>query len=181
MKLRKRRLAAHTPLRSSPRRPRSAIRPELGTIGAITLRTFNVAGAADGYGDPDTTRIIPRALLVADGQAEHLDVYGDGLAVREYVHLSDLAAAYAAALDIADPAGHRIYNVGSGVGVSVREVIETVERVTGRPVLVRWGQPVSEPRELRGDYSRIRTELGWRPSRPSMETIVADAWRVLSG
>ena len=152
----------------------------LGAIGAVTLRTFNVAGAADGHGDPDTTRIIPRALLVADGQAEYLHVNGDGLAVREYVHVSDLAAAYAAALEVADPAGHRIYNVGSGVGVSVREVIETTERITGRPVPVRWGQPVSEPRELRADNSRIRTELGWQPSRSSMETIVADAWRALT-
>ena len=122
----------------------------------------------------------PRALLVADGQAEYLDVSGDGLAVREYVHVSDLAAAYAAALEVADPAGHRIYNVGSGVGVSVREVIETTERITGRPVPVRWGQPVSEPRELRADNSRIRTELGWQPSRSSMETIVADAWRAIT-
>jgi UDP-glucose 4-epimerase len=153
----------------------------LGPISAVTLRTFNVAGAADGHGDPDTTRIIPRALLVAGGRAERLDVNGDGLAIREYIHVGDLAAAYAAALDIADPAGHRIYNVGSGVGVSVREVIETTERITGRPVPVRWGQPVTEPRELRADNSRIRIDLGWRPSRSSMETIVADAWRALTG
>ena len=96
----------------------------LGAISAITLRTFNVAGAADGRGDPDTSRIIPRTLLVAAGQAGHLNVNGDGSAIREYVHVRDLAWAYVVAVDAAGPAGHRIYNVGSGVGVSVRELIE---------------------------------------------------------
>jgi UDP-glucose 4-epimerase len=153
----------------------------LGAISAVTLRTFNVAGAADGHGDPDTSRIIPRALLVAAGQADRLNVNGDGSAIREFTHVRDLAQAYAAALDVAEPAGHRIYNVGSGVGVSVREVIEVTERITGRPVLVRWGPPTSEPRELRADNSRIKTELGWQPSRSSLETIVADAWQALTG
>jgi UDP-glucose 4-epimerase len=153
----------------------------LGTVCAITLRTFNVAGAADGHGDPDTTRIIPRTLLVAAGQAARLNVNGDGSAIREYTHVGDLARAYVAALDVADPGGHRVYNVGSGVGVSVREVIEAAERITGRPVPVRWGPPASEPRELRADSSRIKTDLGWQPSRSGLDTIVADAWQALNG
>jgi UDP-glucose 4-epimerase len=153
----------------------------LGAISAVTLRTFNVAGAVDGHGDPDTTRIIPRALLVAAGQADRLNVNGDGLAIREYTHVGDLAQAYAAALDVADPAGHRVYNVGSGVGVSVREVIEATERITGRSVPVHWGPPASEPRELRADSSRIKTDLGWQPSRSGLDTIVADAWHALNG
>ncbi|MGO9162392.1 MAG: NAD-dependent epimerase/dehydratase family protein [Streptosporangiaceae bacterium] len=70
----------------------------LGAIGAVTLRTLNVAGAVDGHGDPDTSRIIPRALLVAAGQAARLDVNGDGSAIREFTHVCDLASAYAAAL-----------------------------------------------------------------------------------
>jgi UDP-glucose 4-epimerase len=153
----------------------------LGTISAVTLRTFNVAGAVDGHGDPDTSRIIPKTLLVAAGQADSLGVNGDGSAIREYTHVCDLARAYAAALDAADPAGHRIYNVGSGVGVSIREVIEVTERITGRPVPVRWGPPAREPRELRADSSRISTELGWYPTRSSLETIIADAWQALAG
>jgi UDP-glucose 4-epimerase len=153
----------------------------LGTIGAVTLRTFNVAGAADGHGDPDTTRIIPRTLLVAAGQADRLNVNGDGSAIREYTHVGDLARAYAAALDVAEPAGHRVYNVGSGIGVSVLEVIEATERIIGRPVPVRWGPPASPPRELRADSSRIKTDLAWQPSRSSLETIVADAWQALNG
>jgi UDP-glucose 4-epimerase len=153
----------------------------LGTISAVTLRTFNVAGAVDGHGDPDTSRIIPKTLLVAAGQADRLNVNGDGSAIREYIHVCDLARAYAAALDVAGPAGHRIYNVGSGVGVSIREIIETTERITGRPVPVRWGPPVREPGELRADSSRINTELGWHPTRSSLETIIADAWQALTG
>jgi UDP-glucose 4-epimerase len=153
----------------------------LGTIGAVTLRTFNVAGAVNGHGDPDTTRIIPRTLLVASGRASRVNVNGDGSAIREYIHVGDLARAYETALDVADPGEHRIYNVGSGVGVSVREVIEATERITGRPVPVHWGPPASEPRELRADSSRIRTDLDWQPSRSSLETIVADAWQALNG
>ena len=151
----------------------------LGAISAVTLRTFNVAGAVDGHGDRDTSRIIPKTLLVAAGQADRLNVNGDGSAIREYTHVCDLARAYAAALDVADPAGHRIYNVGSGVGVRIREVIEIAERITGRPVPVRWGPPIREPRELRADSSRINTELGWHPTRSSLETIIADAWQAL--
>jgi UDP-glucose 4-epimerase len=153
----------------------------LGGISAVTLRTFNVAGAVDGHGDPDTSRIIPKTLLVAAGQGDHLNVNGDGSAIREYTHVGDLARAFAAALDAADPGGHRIYNVGSGVGVSVREIIAAAERITGRPVPVRWGPSASEPGELRADISRIRTDLGWQPSRSGLETIVADAWQALNG
>jgi UDP-glucose 4-epimerase len=153
----------------------------LGGISAITLRTFNVAGAVDGHGDPDTSRIVPKTLLVAAGKTDCLEVNGDGSAIREYTHVGDLARAYAAALEAADSDGHRVYNVGSGVGVSVREVIETAERITGRPVSVHWGPPASEPRELRADISRIRTELGWQPARSGLEAIVADAWQALNG
>jgi len=153
----------------------------LGGIGAVTLRTFNVAGAVDGKGDLDTSRIIPKTLLVAAGQADCLSVNGDGSAVREYIHVRDLARAYAVALDAADLSGHRVYNVGSGVGASVREVIEAAEQITGRSVPVRWGPSTNEPPELRADISRIRAELGWRPSNSALETIVADAWEALNG
>jgi UDP-glucose 4-epimerase len=152
----------------------------LGEISAVTLRTFNVAGAVEWQGDPDTSRIIPKTLLAAAGQADCLSVNGDGSTVREYTHVGDLARAYALALDAADLTGHRVYNVSSGVGVSVRDVIEAAEQITGRPVPVRWGPSASEPRELRADISRIRAELGWQPSSSALETIVADAWEALN-
>jgi UDP-glucose 4-epimerase len=151
----------------------------LGAVSAITLRTFNVAGAVDGYGDPDTSRIVPQTLLAAVGQADCLNVNGDGSAIREYIHVADLAHAYVLAVDADNSAGHRIYNVGSGVGASVRDVIRAAERITGQPVPVRWGPQTSESPELRADSSRIRAELGWQPSRSDLETIVSDAWRVL--
>jgi UDP-glucose 4-epimerase len=150
----------------------------LGTVSAITLRTFNAAGAVDGRGDPDTSRIIPRTLLAAAGRADYLNVHGDGSAIREYVHVADLARAYVLALEAVGSAGHCIYNVG-GVGASVRDVIEVAERVTGRPVPVRWGPPANEARELRADSSRIRAELGWQPTRSDLDTIVSDAWHAL--
>jgi UDP-glucose 4-epimerase len=153
----------------------------LGTVSAVTLRTFNVAGAVDGQGDPETSRIIPRALLVAAGAADCPNVNGDGSSIREFTHVGDMARAYAAALGITELAGHRVYNVGSGNGVSIREVIWVIEQVTRRPVPVRWGPAAREPQERRADSSRIRTELGWRPGRSSLETIVADAWRALTG
>jgi len=153
----------------------------LGGIGAVTLRTFNVAGAVDGQGDTDTSRIIPKTLMVAAGQADCLSVNGDGSAVREYIHVRDLARAYALALDAADITGHRVYNVGSGVGVSVREVIKAAEHITGRSVPVRWGPSASEPRELRADISRIGAELGWQPNSSALENIIADAWEALNG
>jgi UDP-glucose 4-epimerase len=152
----------------------------LGRISAVTLRTFNVAGAVDGHGDADTSRIIPKTVLVAAGQADCLTVNGDGSAIREYTHAGDLARAYVMALDSAESAGHRVYNVGSGFGASVRDVIKATERITGHPVSVRWGPPANEPRELRADSSRIRTELGWRPCSSALETIVADAWQALT-
>jgi UDP-glucose 4-epimerase len=174
--------APSSPYGSSKRAAEMAIgyQAALGTIGAVTLRTFNVAGAVDGHGDPDTTRIIPRALLVASGRADRVNVNGDGSAIREYTHVADLALAYAAALDAARPGEHRIYNVGSGVGVSVRDVLEATERVTGRPVSVHWGPPASEPQELRADSSRFRNDLDWHPSRSSLDTIVEDAWQALN-
>jgi UDP-glucose 4-epimerase len=171
--------APSSPYGASKRAAETAIgyQAALGTIGAVTLRTFNVAGAVDGHGDPDTTRIIPRTLLVASGRADRVNVNGDGSAIREYTHVADLAQAYAAALEAANPGEHRIYNVGSGVGVSVRDVLEATERVTGRPVPVHWGPSANEPQELRADSSRFKNDLGWHPSRSSLETIISDAWQ----
>ena len=68
----------------------------------------------------------------------------------------------------------------AGSGASVRDVIEAAERITGKAVSVRWGPPANEPRELRADSSRIRTELGWQPDSSALDTIVADAWQALT-
>jgi UDP-glucose 4-epimerase len=146
-----------------------------GRIGAIVLRSFNVAGGAAGHIDRDVTRIIPAALRVAAGTAEAFRINGDGEALREYVHVTDVAAAYALAVDAARPGDFRVYNVG-GAGVSVNEVLAAVERVTRRPVRRVTGPPVIEPRTLVVDSSKIRKELGWEPRRSTIDQIIADAW-----
>src|SRR5690606_29269558 len=101
---------------------------------------------------------------------------GDGSAVRELVHVADLADAYVLALDAARPGDHRVYNVGSGTGVSVAEVLAAVRRVTARPVPVERRPAADEPQALVADSRRIRAELGWTPRRSDLDTIVADAW-----
>jgi UDP-glucose 4-epimerase len=150
--------------------------------GSIVLRTFNVAGAVDGRPDPDETRLIPRALRVAAGRLPHLDINGDGTAVREYLHVEDLAAAYVRALEAleTDLVGeHRIYNVGSGTGTSVRDVVDMVGEVTKRRVATVSGPPRAEPPVLMADSSAIRDDLGWTPERSGLRQIISDSWAAL--
>ncbi|SFN58085.1 NAD-dependent epimerase/dehydratase family protein [Actinomadura madurae] len=150
-----------------------------GAIGAVVLRTFNVAGSVDGRVDPDETRLIPKALAVAAGRAPHLDVNGDGLAVREYLHVDDLAAAYVRAVEAVAPGEDRVYNVGSGAGAAVREVVAAVEEVTGRPVPTRRRPARPEAPVLVCDATAIRAGLGWRPDRSALPEIIAGAWNAL--
>ncbi|MFC5185787.1 NAD-dependent epimerase/dehydratase family protein [Actinomadura harenae] len=150
-----------------------------GRIGAVVLRTFNVSGSVDGRGDPDPTRLIPRALAVAKGDTPHLEVNGDGGAVREYLHVDDLARAYELALAAGAPGTHRTYNVGSGIGASVAEVIGTVENVTGRDVPVVHRPPSPEPPLLLCDAAAIRRDLGWEPERSGLPEVIGSAWEAL--
>jgi UDP-glucose 4-epimerase len=147
-----------------------------GTLGAISLRIFSAAGAVGGRPDTDTSRIIPRVAAVAAGREPVIAVNGDGGAVRDFVHVADVATAIALALPAATPGTHAIYNVGA-VPASVAEIIATTQRVSGRPVAVehRPANP-GEARELRADTSLIRAELGWAPTRTRLEQIVADQW-----
>jgi UDP-glucose 4-epimerase len=148
-----------------------------GRIGAVVLRSFNVSGGARRHVDGDTTRIIPAALRVAAGELPAFRINGDGRALREYVHVRDVAEAYALALAAASPGDRRVYNVGSGTGMTVNEVLAAVERVTGRTVRREYGPPVVEPRALVVDSGLIRAELGWRPTRSALDRVVSDAWR----
>ena len=152
-----------------------------GRLGAVILRSYNIAGAAGPHVDRDSSRIIPAALAVAAGEAEAFRVNGDGRSIREYVHVVDMARAYLAALEAAVPGRYRVYNVGSGHGVSVSDVLAAVERVTGRPVPRITLPPVPEPRALISDSRRIRMELGWTSPSSTMDKIVLDAWRASYG
>ncbi|MYV78549.1 NAD-dependent epimerase/dehydratase family protein, partial [Streptomyces sp. SID1046] len=101
----------------------------------------------------------------------------DGTCVRDYIHVADLAEAHLLALEAARPGEHLICNLGNGEGFTVREVIDSVRRVTGRtiPEIVRPRRP-GDPAVLVASATRARERLGWRPSRPDLDAIVADAW-----
>nr|MDT0661578.1 NAD-dependent epimerase/dehydratase family protein [Micromonospora sp. DSM 115978] len=148
-----------------------------GAIGAVILRPFNVAGAVDGVGDTDPGRIIPNVFRAMTGKLPHVTLNGDGSAVRDFVHVADAAAAVALALGRCKPGGHEVFNVGSGVGVSMSGVLAAAERVTGRTVQVRRMPPRTEPAKLTADTTRSRELLGWRPRRSTLDRILTDAWR----
>jgi len=155
-------------------------------IAAVSLRYFNVAGAWRGLGERHTTEthLIPLALQAASGQRDGIDVYGtdhptaDGTCVRDYIHVADLARAHLLALDASRPGTHLIFNLGTETGSSVREVLDTVDRVTGGRITRRTTPPrAGDPAVLVAASARIRRELGWRPER-TLADAVADAWHV---
>ena len=155
----------------------------------MALRYFNAAGS-DPEGelgedhDPET-HLIPLAIEAALGRRAHLEVYGtdyptaDGTAVRDYVHVSDLALAHVQALRKLESGAHSTaFNLGAGAGHSVREVVAMVERVSGRRVPWKSGprRPGDAP-ELVARVARARRFLDWQPRHSSLETIVQTAWR----
>jgi UDP-glucose 4-epimerase len=153
-------------------------------LAAVSLRYFNVAGASDPYGEDHEpeTHLIPLILQAAAGTRGHVSIFGtdypteDGSAVRDYIHIVDLARAHALALEKAVPGRHGIYNLGSGTGYSVRQVIEAVRRVTGREFEVREEpRRPGDPPALVAANARAREGLGWAPEH-SLDEMVADAW-----
>jgi UDP-glucose 4-epimerase len=149
---------------------------DTGVIGAVSLRAFNVAGGLPGHGDRDETRLVAKAVAVARGRAAELTVNGDGSVVRDYLHVADMADAFALALDACRPGHWTAYNVGCGRRSTIMDVIAATEAAAGRRLPVRHLPPAAEPAELLADASRIRTELGWRPERSELSRIVADAY-----
>jgi UDP-glucose 4-epimerase len=151
-----------------------------GAIGAISLRACNVAGALPGHPDRDTTRLLPQLLAVQQGRAPELVINGDGTAIRDFVHVADMATAFVLALHACEPGSWRVYNVGSGRPSTVHDVITTAETVTGRPLPRRHTAAAHGPTTLVADSSRIRSELGWRPKKSSLPEIISDAWTALN-
>jgi len=162
------------------------VAPQHG-MGVVSLRYFNASGATEQRGedhDPET-HLIPNVLGAALGKREALEVYGtdyptpDGTAIRDYVHVADIADAHLRALDVALDGGATVaLNLGTGTGRSVREVVEAVRRVTGRavPTVERARRP-GDPPELVAAVGRAATLLGWRASHSSLEEILSSAWR----
>jgi UDP-glucose 4-epimerase len=153
-------------------------------LAAVSLRYFNVAGAYGRLGerhDPET-HLIPNVLAVAAGERDQVRVLGtdyptaDGTAVRDYLHVLDLADAHLRALDAAAPGSHRIYNLGTGTGFTVRQVLDAARRVTGHPIpAAESPRRAGDPPALVASSDLISLELGWIPAR-GLDEMIADAW-----
>ncbi|MCU1677217.1 MAG: UDP-glucose 4-epimerase [Frankiales bacterium] len=158
-------------------------------IGAVSLRYFNVGGALAGRGerhDPES-HLVPLVIDAATGARGRLKVFGDdwptpdGTCVRDYVHIRDLAAAHVLALDAASPGTHQIFNLGSGEGYSVKEIIDAVERVTGATVPFDVDQRrAGDSAQLVASSRKIADALGWKPDL-GIDAIVRDAWEFRTG
>lgn len=151
------------------------------------LRYFNVAGADPtgvlGEWHKPETHLIPIVLQVALGQREKITVFGsdyptpDGTCVRDYIHVSDLVEAHAVALEALEPGDRRFYNLGTGEGVSVRQIIESARRVTGSPIPEADGpRRPGDPPRLYADPRKIMEDLGWSARITDLDEIVRTAY-----
>jgi len=148
----------------------------------VCLRYFNAAGASQRYGEHhwQETHLIPNVLKVALKLKPHVDVYGadyptkDGTCIRDYVHILDLAQAHMLALECDQS---DVFNLGSGTGYSVLQIIETARQITGHsiPVVAKPPRPGDPPR-LIADSRKIRKALGWEPRYDNIEAIIESAW-----
>lgn len=152
------------------------------------LRYFNAAGAEPGgklgeRHEPET-HLIPLGLRAVSGRLDHLTVFGtdyataDGTCVRDYVHVCDLADAHLLALNYLRAGGRsRAFNLGNGDGFSIRQVLDSIARVTGRSVPIKYGaRRQGDAAVLVADSALARTVLGWMPRYADLDTIVAHAW-----
>jgi len=153
-------------------------------LAAMSLRYFNVGGAYGRWGERHVpeTHLVPNLLKVAAGRAERASVFGtdyptrDGTAVRDYLHIVDLAGAHLSALDVLRPGTHQVVNLGSGTGYSVKEVLDAVRRVTGHPVPAdELPRRAGDPPVLVASNARAAQVLGWAPQR-DLDAIVSDSW-----
>lgn len=153
-------------------------------LAAMSLRFFNVGGAYGRYGERHVpeTHLVPALLKVAAGRTERASVFGtdyptrDGTAVRDYLHIVDLAEAHLSAVGALRTGVHQVVNLGSGTGYSVKEVIDAVRRVTGHPVPAdELPRRAGDPPVLVASNARAAEVLGWSPVR-DLDAIVGDAW-----
>ncbi len=156
---------------------------EIHGLRFVALRYFNAAGASAQFGEDHRveTHLIPNVLKVALGQKENVEVYGtdyetpDGTCIRDYIHIIDLAHAHLLALDTPQSA---FYNIGTGGGSSVREVIDTCRRITGHEIpVIEKPRRAGDPPRLIAASAKIKDELGWEPRFQQLHTIVESAWK----
>jgi UDP-glucose 4-epimerase len=150
-----------------------------------SLRYFNVAGAIPGRGEAHEpeSHIIPLILDVALGRRQSIKIFGqdyptpDGTCIRDYIHVQDLAEAHLLAFEGLDVRDRMIYNLGNGVGFSVREVVESARRVTGHPIPVdEMPRRPGDPAVLIAGSAKIEKDLGWKPKYTQLDDIVRSAW-----
>lgn len=189
-----------TPIREdAPLRPTNAygeskllVEQMLGWLNRVhgfryaSLRYFNVAGAIEGRGEAHEpeSHLIPLILDVALGRRESIRIFGndyptkDGTCVRDYIHVQDLARAHLLACEALGDRDRLIYNLGNGVGFTVREVIESARRVTGRPIhVLEEPRRPGDPAVLIASSEKIGKELGWKPEHTQLDSIVESAWK----
>jgi UDP-glucose 4-epimerase len=156
---------------------------EIHGLRFVSLRYFNAAGASEKFGEEHRveTHLIPNVLKVALGQKPHVEIYGtdydtpDGTCIRDYIHILDLSRAHILALSVAKS---EFYNLGTGGGTSVREVIESCRKITGGeiPVVEKPRRP-GDPARLVAASDKIQRELGWQPKFQNIDAIIESAWR----
>jgi UDP-glucose 4-epimerase len=155
---------------------------EIHGVKFVSLRYFNASGATENFGEDHRpeTHLIPAVLKVALGQNPNVEIYGtdyetpDGTCIRDYIHIVDLARAHILALGAS---GSGFYNLGTGGGSSVQEIIESCRRITGRKIgTVGKPRRPGDPPRLIASSEKIKKELGWQPQFQSLDAIIKSAW-----
>lgn len=161
---------------------------QAGKLRFAALRYFNACGAGDdgrlGEDHQPESHLIPLIIQAALGQRPDIKIYGtdyptsDGTCIRDYIHIDDLCRAHLLALNRLQEKTELAYNLGNGQGYSVRQVIDTVRRVSGRRFKVtEVDRRPGDPPVLTSDATRARIELGWQPEKPGLEEMVTTAWK----
>src|SRR5262249_29166199 len=153
------------------------------SVKFVCLRYFNAAGASEKFGEDHRpeTHLIPTVLQVALGKKPNVEIYGtdydtpDGTCIRHYIHILDLSNAHILALGAA---ASRCYNLGTGGGWSVRKVIESWRKFTGRKIeTIKNPRRLGTPPRLIASSTRIKKALGWQPQFQSLDAIIESAWK----
>ena len=156
---------------------------EIHGLRFVSLRYFNAAGASEKSGEDHRveTHLIPNVLKVALGERTHVEIFGtdyetpDGTCIRDYIHIIDLAQAHILALGASQSA---YYNLGTGGGSSVREVIDACRKVTARKIdIVEKSRRPGDPPRLIASSEKIKRELGWQPQFQNLDAIIESAWK----